>query len=195
MSDLFSVRVLSVKPKAVRLSVRRVHPDAEQPAPHAVFALMLMFDPIEKSKDPEFTKYRHLEDSALAREVRAHNGFTDAWVNANAQAFVAKVKRSGSFLDIQLTHPAWGEHLRERMMWRTTAYDMGPGLPAEPRVPRAQQAAAKALKQTPKTGSTGAKKAARKAGVKKTVKTRSVVKKAAKESRGVKKAASAKRIS
>ncbi|NPC78541.1 hypothetical protein HPC49_09825 [Pyxidicoccus fallax] len=194
-----------MKPKAVRLSVTRVHPDAERPAPHAVFALMLMYDPIEKSKDPEFSKYRHLEDSALAREVRAHNGFTDAWVNANAQAFVAKVKRSGSFLDIQLTHPAWGEHLRNRMTWRTTAYDMGPGLPAEPRAPRAQQAVAKAIKQTPKTGSTGAKKAARKAGVKKTAKersvvkktakARSVVKKAAKERSVVKKAARAKRSS
>ncbi|MDC0710407.1 hypothetical protein POL68_18160 [Stigmatella sp. ncwal1] len=181
MSDLFAVRVLAVTSKAVRLSVTRVHPDAERPAPHAVFALMLMYDPIEKSTDPEFSKYRHLKDSALAREVRAHNGFTVMWVNANAQALVAKVKRSGtSFLDIHLTHPAWGEHLRKGMSWRTTAYDMGPGLPAEPRAPRAQQATAKASKQTPKTGSAGAKKAARKTGVKKAAKAKSAVKKAAK---------------
>jgi hypothetical protein len=183
VSDLFAVRVLAISSKAIRLSVTRVHPDAGRPAPHAVFALMLMYDPIEKSKDPEFSKYRHLEDSALAQEVREHKGFSALWVNANAQAFVAKVTRSGPFLDIQPTHPAWGEHLRKGMSWRTTAHDAGPGAPAAPRSPRARQAEATATKQTPTTGSATAKKGARKTGVKKAAKAKSAMKKVARAKR------------
>ncbi|MBN8232717.1 hypothetical protein JYK02_34885 [Corallococcus macrosporus] len=139
MSDLYAVRVLGVTRRAVRLGVNRVHPDAGKPAPHAVFALMLMYDPIAKSGDAEFSKYRHLNDSALAQAMDERDAFDSAWMNANAQAFVSKVTRSGSFLDIQLTHPAWGEHLRKRMAWRTTAYDAGPGLPAEPRAPAGER--------------------------------------------------------
>ncbi|RYZ44080.1 MAG: hypothetical protein EOO71_01000 [Myxococcaceae bacterium] len=191
MSDLFAIRVYSVTPKVVRLSVTRWHPDVKQPSTNAVFALMLMYDPIERSTHLEFKKYRHLADSAFAREVRADGGFSGNWMDANAQAFVAKVKRIGSSLEIHLTHPAWGEHLRRGMSWRTTAYDAGPGLPAEPRAPRAQQAAATASKQTPKTGSAGVKKAARKTGVKKAAKAKSAVKKAARKA-AVKKAAKAK---
>ncbi|MHA7630447.1 hypothetical protein [Corallococcus sp. M7] len=185
MSDLYAVRVLGVARQTVRLSVTRVHPDAGKPAPHAVFALMLIYDPIEKADDAEFSKYRHLKDAALVREAGGRKVFTGEWMNANAQAFVSKVKRSGPFLDIQLTHPAWGEHLRRNMTWRTTAYDVGPGLPAEPRMPALEQATARRAqsKHTPKAGAAGAKKVARKVGVKKTatLKKASAAKSAAKK--------------
>ena len=46
MSTLFAVRVLEVSRKVVRLGVTSVHPDSGRPAPRAVFALMLIYDPI-----------------------------------------------------------------------------------------------------------------------------------------------------
>ncbi|CAM3932764.1 hypothetical protein [Corallococcus exiguus] len=193
MSDLYAVRVLGVSRQAVRLSVARVHPDAGKPAPHAVFALMLIYDPIEKAEDAEFSNYRHLKDAALVREVGGRKVFTSEWMNANARAFVSKVTRSGPFLDIQLTHPAWGEHLRPRMAWRTTAHDVGPGLPAEPRVPAMEQATVPRSpgERTPKAVGAGAKKAAKAkspakkaATVKKTAVKKTVAKKAARAKRG-----------
>ncbi|MBN8467364.1 hypothetical protein JYJ95_12645 [Corallococcus exiguus] len=198
MSDLYAVRVLGVSRQAVRLSVARVHPDAGKPAPHAVFALMLIYDPIEKAGDAGFSKYRHLNDAALVREAGGRKVFTAQWMNANAQAFVSKVKRSGPFLDIQLTHPAWGEHLRKGMAWRTTAYDVGPGLPAEPRVPAPEQAAVPRSpgERTPKAAGAGAQKAAKAkspAKVKKAAVKKTVAKKATKVKSAAKKAARAKR--
>ncbi|MGE6763391.1 hypothetical protein ACQKGO_35605 [Corallococcus interemptor] len=167
-----------------------MHPDAAKPAPHAVFALMLMYDPIEKAKELEFSKYRHLEDSALAREVKADKGLTGAWLDANARAFVSKVTRSGSFVDIHVTHPAWVEHLRKRMTWRTTAYDAGPGQPAEPRVPVALQGEAPAPRKTARKAAVK-KAAVKKAAVKKTGAKKAAVKKTARKA-AVKKAAAKK---
>ncbi|WP_199738384.1 hypothetical protein [Corallococcus sp. CA054B] len=163
-----------------------------------MFALMLLYDPIEKAEDAGFSKYPHLKDAALVREAGGRKAFTGQWMNANAQAFVSKVKRSGPFLDIQLTHPAWGEHLRKGMAWRTTAYDAGPGLPAEPRVPALEQAPAPRApsKRTPKAGTAGAKKAARKVAAKKTAKPKTAAKKAAPKAgrtTGAKKVAKVKR--
>ncbi|NNB88745.1 hypothetical protein [Corallococcus exiguus] len=157
-----------------------------------MFAFMLIYDPIEKAEDAEFSKYRQLKDAALVREVGGRKVFTSEWMNANARAFVSKVTRSGPFLDIQLTHPAWGEHLRPRMAWRTTAYDVGPGLPAEPRVPAMEQATVPRSpgERTPKAAGAGAKKAAKaKSPAKKAV----TVKKTAVKKTVAKKAARAKR--
>ncbi|RKH72940.1 hypothetical protein D7W81_04955 [Corallococcus aberystwythensis] len=127
-----------------------------------------MYDPIAKSGDAEFSQHRHLKGSALAREMEEHHAFDSAWMNANAQAFVAQVKRSGPFLDIQPTHPAWIEHLRKKMTWRTTAYDAGPGLPAEPRAPVSTgDAAPTASKPRAKTGRKSAKKTVPKNGARK----------------------------
>ncbi|RKH53959.1 hypothetical protein [Corallococcus llansteffanensis] len=96
---------------------------------------MLLNDPISNSGDAAFSKHRHLDGSALAQAMDQHSCFDSEWMNANAQAFVAKVKQSGRVLEIEPTHPAWIEHLRKGMAWRTTAYDAGPGLPAAPRAP------------------------------------------------------------
>ncbi|MCP3139321.1 hypothetical protein [Pyxidicoccus xibeiensis] len=151
MSDLFAVRVLGVSRRAARLLVTSVHPDSGKSAPHAVFALMLMYDPIAQSEDAAFSKHRHLEDSALAQAMDERSVFDSAWMKANAQAFVAKVKRSGPLLEIQPTHPAWIEHLRKGMAWRTAAYDAGPGLPAAPRSP-APKGAPASRSQDPAAG-------------------------------------------
>ena len=135
MSDLFAVRVLEVSPQAAVLRVTSVHPDSGPVAPRAVFALMLLNDPLAKSGDAEFSKYSHVGDSALGQAVDPDSFFNSEWLKANAQAFVKKVMLSGSKLEIQPTHPAWIAHLRKGMAWHTTAYDAGPGLPAAPRAP------------------------------------------------------------
>src|SRR4051812_32327716 len=121
MAELFAVHVLEVSGRSARLRVTSVHPDSGPPAPRAVFALMLMYDPITSSGDAAFKKYRHLEGSALARAMDAHDAFDSQWMNANARAFVESVTLSGSELTIQPTHPAWIKHLREGMSWRTAA--------------------------------------------------------------------------
>jgi hypothetical protein len=136
MSELFAIRVFEVSDKSASMRVYSVHPDSGPRAPHAVFALMLMYDPIAKSGDAEFKEYRHLDNSPLAQAMDASNAFNSEWMNANARAFVEKVKVSGAVLKIKPTHPAWLEHLREGMWWRTAAYDAGPGLPAAPRAPK-----------------------------------------------------------
>ncbi|WP_375758646.1 hypothetical protein [Corallococcus exercitus] len=188
MSDLFAVRVLNVTRQVARLRVTSVHPDSGKPAPRAVFALMLMYDPIEKSGDAEFSKYSHLGDSAFARLKREPGAFSSNWMDANAQAFVAKVKQVGAALEVHPTHPEWIAHLRKGMAWRTTAYDAGPGLPAEPRAPAPGVA-------SPTRG--GAKKAASKAGARKATKKAAskagAKKKATKVGSGAKKVAKAKR--
>ncbi len=135
MSEMFAVRVLDVSKQVVRLKVTSVHPDSAPPAPRAVFALMLMYDPISESDSRAFAKHRHLEGSPLARAMDQRDYLDGTWLKENAQAFVAKATVSGSVLEIQPTHPAWIEHLRKGMAWETAAYDGGPGLPAPPRAP------------------------------------------------------------
>jgi hypothetical protein len=135
MSTLFAVRVLEVSTKAARLEVTSIHPDSGRPAPRAVFALMLIYDPILNAGYREFRRYEHLEDSALAQAMDQRDSLDHAWLQANARAFVDEVTVSGSVVEIVPTHPGWTEHLRKGMKWETAAYDGGPGLPAAPRVP------------------------------------------------------------
>jgi hypothetical protein len=135
MSELFAVRVLDVTKESARLQVTSVHPDSGPPAPRAVFALMLMYDPIINSGYSDFSKYRHLEASPLAQAMDRDNYLDSPWLKQHARGFVAKAKVSKGVLEIWPTHPAWIEHLRKGMTWDTAAYDGGPGLPAPPRAP------------------------------------------------------------
>ena len=143
-SGLFQIYVRNVKRREVTLLVRSIHPDSGDVPASATFGLMLLSDPITHATSAEFTRFKQISKSPLARESK---DFGAHWVKANARVYIesvvyhrnawskgpAKVYKPGSIwarerqVTITVTDPAWLEHVKSPMKWETTAYDAGPG--------------------------------------------------------------------
>ena len=149
MSDLYHVEVSRVEDDEADLRVTVVHPDAGPVRPHATFALRLIWDPTDEYSYGQEFAVRH---SPLAREMDVDDYLDEAFIDAQAQGFIAQVdliseedhppprwddedyeafwdsdRRASATIRVKATHPGWLAHLREGMRWETAAYSSGQG--------------------------------------------------------------------
>ena len=133
MSSLYKFGVLKLEASKIQITAEVIHPDSNYLKASPGFALMLLYD--------------NINDSApLKQEVDFDDLFEDSWMTTNARAFIKSVtlkldklkknKWKSGVLDIEVTHPAWLEHMKGIDTWDSASYDPVDSYdPAEPRFP------------------------------------------------------------
>lgn len=133
-SSLFDAQVSAVDGDRATFSLTPLDPSAEA-RPSATLALILLHEPIRFAASRGLGPFEHLGEATLGREIEPDATLDEPWLRKNARAFVKCVAVVKGGLAVQATDPAWVEHLRVGMKWKSLAYDAGEAAPTTPRAP------------------------------------------------------------